>query len=73
MFQMMKRKIKQREHSREEKLPGYYLPERKFMKRFYVVVYLSAGGMHYRFRCYANGKREARRECKGALGIKETT
>ena len=42
------------------------------MKRFYVVVYLSAGGMHYRFRCYANGKREARRECKGALGIKET-
>ena len=41
------------------------------MGRFYVVVYLVCG-IHYRFRCYANGKREARRECKGALGIKES-
>lgn len=40
--------------------------------RRYVVVYLSEGGMHYRFRCYANGKREVRRACKGALGIKES-
>ena len=39
-------------------------------ERAYIVVYLSAGGMHYRFRCYANNKQEARKECHGALGVK---
>ena len=38
------------------------------MKR-YCVVYLSAGGMHYRFRCSANSKREAKKICKESLGI----
>lgn len=36
----------------------------------YVVVYLSEGGIHYRFRCCARTKQEARKECHGALGVK---
>ena len=36
----------------------------------YVVVYLSEGGMHYRYRCAARNKREAKRMCREALGIK---
>lgn len=36
----------------------------------YVVVYLSAGGIHYRFRCCANNKRDARKECHLCLGVK---
>lgn len=35
----------------------------------YIVVYLSAGGMHYNFRCVATNKREARRICKEQLGV----
>lgn len=35
----------------------------------YIVVYLSAGGMHYNFRCYANNKREAKRECRECMGV----
>lgn len=38
------------------------------MKR-YCVVYLSSGGMHYRYRCYADSKKEAKRLCKESLGI----
>ena len=38
------------------------------MKR-YIVIYLSDGGMHYRYRCYAKSKREAKHYCKAALGI----
>lgn len=37
--------------------------------RMYVVVYLSEGGMHYRYRCYAKSKAEARKICRKALGI----
>lgn len=36
----------------------------------YCVVYLSLGGMHYRFRCMADNKKEARKECHNALGVK---
>lgn len=38
------------------------------MKR-YCVVYVSGGGMHYRFRCYAKSKAEARKECRMCLGV----
>lgn len=38
------------------------------MKR-YCVIYLSPGGMHYRFRCSAKSKSEAKKICKIALGI----
>lgn len=38
----------------------------------YCVVYLSLGGMHYRYRCSARNKREAKRMCKEALGISNT-
>lgn len=41
------------------------------MKR-YCVIYLSPGGMHYRFRCGAKDKREARKICKLALGIADS-
>lgn len=37
--------------------------------KHYIVVYLSAGGMHYNFRCYASNKREAKRACREALGV----
>ena len=37
--------------------------------KFYCVVYLSEGGMHYRYRCYAENKREARKLCRASLGI----
>lgn len=40
------------------------------MKR-YCVVYLSPGGMHYRYRCTAKNKTEARRFCKEDLGISD--
>lgn len=38
----------------------------------YCVVYLSSGGMHYRFRCSASSKKEARQICRESLGIKNT-
>lgn len=36
----------------------------------YCVVYLSPGGMHYRYRCYAPNKKEAKRMCHDAVGIR---
>ena len=36
----------------------------------YVVVYLSAGGMHYRFRVCAKTAREARKICHECAGVK---
>lgn len=36
----------------------------------YCITYLSPGGIHYHFRCYAENKREARKECRVGLGIK---
>ena len=36
----------------------------------YVVVYLSEGGMHYRYRCTARNKSEAKRMCREVLGVK---
>jgi len=35
----------------------------------YCVVYLSPGGMHYRYRCTANSKKEARRICRNSIGV----
>ncbi len=35
----------------------------------YCVVYLSAGGMHYRFRCVAKNATEAKKICRQSLGI----
>lgn len=35
----------------------------------YCVVYLSNGGMHYRFRCVTENKREAKRICRELLGV----
>lgn len=32
--------------------------------RQYCVVYLSPGGIHYRYRCSAKNKREAREMCR---------
>ena len=37
--------------------------------KHYVVVYLSPGGMHYRYRCYAKSKRIAMRMCTEDVGI----
>ena len=34
-----------------------------------VVVYLSEGGMHYRFRCTAKNKRDARYQCHIGMGV----
>lgn len=34
----------------------------------YCVVYLSPGGVHYRFRCSAANKREARRIAREGVG-----
>ena len=42
------------------------------MKKKYCVVYLSPGGMHYRYRCSAGNKREAKRKCREALGVNNT-
>jgi len=36
----------------------------------YVVVYLSDGGIHYRFRCTALNKREAKKMCRECMGVK---
>lgn len=36
----------------------------------YCVVYLSAGGIHYRFRCCAENKRQARRYCHDFTGVR---
>lgn len=36
----------------------------------YCITYLSPGGIHYHFRCYAKNKWEARKECRVGLGIK---
>ena len=38
------------------------------MLKRYCVVYLSEGGVHYRYRCYAKSPRFAERYCKQALG-----
>lgn len=38
----------------------------------YTVVYLSEGGVHYRFRCSAQNKREAKKICKENLGIRQS-
>lgn len=38
------------------------------MKR-YIVVYLSEGGIHYRYRCSAKSKWEARKICRTNMGI----
>ena len=38
------------------------------MKR-YCVVYLSPGGIHYRYRCYASNKTEAKRMCRENAGV----
>lgn len=40
------------------------------MKR-YCVVYLSPGGMHNRYRCTAENKRQARRICRQAMGLSD--
>ena len=32
--------------------------------KLYCVVYLSPGGIHYRYRCSAKNKREAREMCR---------
>lgn len=37
---------------------------------FYVVVYLSLSGMHYRYRCYAPNRKEAKIMCHDAMGIR---
>lgn len=39
------------------------------MNRLYCVVYLSDGGMHYRYRCTAKTKRSAIAQCKKAMGV----
>ncbi|MEE3344370.1 MAG: hypothetical protein VZS44_09790 [Bacilli bacterium] len=39
------------------------------MNKRYCVVYLSEGGMHYRYRCYAKNKREAKKACVNSLGV----
>lgn len=40
------------------------------MKRF-IVVYLSEGGMHCRYRCSAKSKHEARQICRKCMGISD--
>lgn len=42
------------------------------MNKRYCVVYLSSGGMHYRYRCSAINKKEAKKKCREALGVKNT-
>ena len=37
--------------------------------RDYCVVYVVCG-IHYRYRCCADNKRQARRECHEAMGVK---
>lgn len=37
----------------------------------YVVVYLSPGRIHYRYRCRANNKRAARKLCREVMGISD--
>ena len=39
------------------------------MEKEYIVVYLSAGGMHYNFRCYAKNSRQAKKECRECMGV----
>ena len=38
-------------------------------KHNYVVVYLSSGGMHERFRCKAVNSAQARKKCRQWLGV----
>lgn len=38
------------------------------MKR-YCVVYLSPDRMHYRYRCYAKNRAEAKQMCRECMGI----
>ena len=37
--------------------------------KYYCVVYLSPGGIHYRYRCYAASATEAKRMCRENVGI----
>lgn len=37
----------------------------------YCIIYLSEGGMHYRYRCSAKDKREARKIFRMGLGISD--
>lgn len=37
--------------------------------KLYCVVYLSPGGMHYRYRCSAKNKRAARKMCRDCMGV----
>ena len=37
--------------------------------RHYCITYLSEGGMHYQYRCYARNKKEAKKQCCEFLGI----
>ena len=39
--------------------------------KFYCVVYLSPGGMHYRFRCTASSTKQAKKICEESLGISD--
>ena len=38
----------------------------------YCVVYKNSFGIHYRFRCSAENKWEARRRCRDYIGIKNS-
>lgn len=38
--------------------------------KLYCVVYLSPGGMHYRYRCTAKTKKEAKIACHNAMGCR---
>ena len=35
----------------------------------YCVVYLSPGGIHYRYRCIADTAQQARTECHKVMGV----
>ena len=37
--------------------------------KYYCITYLSEGGMHYRYRCCARSKKEAKKQCREYLGI----
>lgn len=37
--------------------------------KLYVVVYLSPGGTHTRYRCLARNKKAARKICKEQMGL----
>ncbi len=37
--------------------------------KLYCVVYLSPGGMHYRYRCSAQNKTQAKAMCRRSMGV----